>query len=170
MLESQAWADHLDWVDVLERYIKGESIRQIAEDYVIEEWRLRAALIRDPVRAEMWQEAQAQRAWSAADRIIDIANALQPHTEKRTVAQLDSKDRVVYDGDRPVMVEQDVLVIASNEQIRAAETLIKALQWTASRLNPGTFGDRVSADVSIRVTHEEALKQIIDAEVPEHGQ
>jgi len=170
LMADESWRHGVDWIEALERYIGGESMKSIARDYMVTESMLRMAMAQDPVRAEMWQEAQAQRAWSAADRVIDVAEALQPTIEEVEEALLDQKGRVVYDADgQPVTRKVKARRVASNEECRAADALIKALQWTAGKLNPTQFGDKAMIDARLTVTHEDALRQIIDMEVPEHG-
>lgn len=149
----------LDWIDVLERYSAGESLQDIATDYVVRETQLRRHMTADPVRAEQWHQAMANRAWHAADRAIEVAEKLQPKWELVEEEDFETGE----------IVKHRRRYIPGATEVTAAKVLIDTLRWTATKLAPEVFGERMKAELDVRISHEQALREIIDAEVGEHG-
>lgn len=146
----------IDWVSVCCRYAAGESFKDIAEDYVVEQQDLRVWMTMDPIRAAAWREATFHRAFALSDEMIDVARSLKGREVE--------VEEVFYNSEtgEPTVRRIKRWVVPNAPEIQAAKLMIDVLRWHASKLAPRVFGDKLEEGLKERMTHEDALKQIMD--------
>lgn len=101
--------------DILDAIVRGKSLRQITKaESMVSIPTIYRWLRNDPEFAQQYARAKEDQADGLADELIDIARVL-----------LEDKD-------------------VTHERIQATRTAIDALKWTAGRLRPQRWGDRVT--------------------------
>ena len=54
---------------------------------------------------------------------------------------------------------------ATPAQVQAARLFVDTLKWTASKLRPAAYGDRIAVATTVRVTGHEAALELLDAPI-----
>jgi hypothetical protein len=111
--------------ELLIRVAEGESVFKVCADrHMPHRTTAYDKIGKDPTLAGRYQAALHHRADKLMEQVVEESRIL--------------KDRAAHG--------------ASTEEVNAHKAYINSLQWTAARLNPGKYGDRVTQDINATVT------------------